>query len=128
MSGLPYPKVTLNRLGANHIERLWSYLLGRGLKISHTRRTLNAALNDAVKRGLIGRSPVKAAETPRDPETEIEPYTTDQMAALLATARGTRNAARWTVAMALGLRQRRGARALLGRPRPAQRRSLQRAP
>ena len=62
-------------------------------------------LNDAVKRGLIARNPVKAAETPRDPEAEIEPYSTDQMAALLATARGTRNAARWTVAMALGLRQ-----------------------
>lgn len=99
------PKVPLNRLGANHIEHLWSYLLGRGLKISHTRRTLNAALNDAVKRGLIARSPVTAAETPRDPETEVVPYTTDQMAALLATARGTRSAARWTVAMALGLRQ-----------------------
>jgi integrase len=58
-----------------------------------------------VKRGLIARNPVKDAETPRDPEAEIEPYTTDQMAALLATARGKRNAARWTVAMALGLRQ-----------------------
>jgi integrase len=103
--GVAIRKVRLDRLGLAHIEYLWSYLIHRDLTIGHCRRTLNAALNDAVRRGLIPRNPVKAADTPRDKATEMEPYTIEQMAALLGAARGTRNAARWTVAMALGLRQ-----------------------
>ncbi len=99
------PKVTLDRLGPGNIEHLWSYLIDRGRTVGHTRRTLNAALNDAVKRGLIARNPVKAADTPRDAETEIDPYTIEQMEALLAVAAAMRNAPRWSVAMALGLRQ-----------------------
>ncbi len=99
------PKVTLDRLGPGNIEHLWSYLIDRGRTVGHTRRTLNAALNDAVKRGLMARNPVKAADTPRDAETEIDPYTIEQMEALLAVAVGVRNAPRWSVAMALGLRQ-----------------------
>ena len=36
---------------------------------------------------------------------DIVPYTLDQMTALLRAAKGSRNAARWTLALALGLRQ-----------------------
>ena len=99
------PKVTLDRLGPGNIEHLWSYLIDRGRTVGHTRRTLNAALNDAVKRGLLARNPVKAVDTPRDAVTEIDPYTIEQMEALLLVTAGVRNGPRWSVAMALGLRQ-----------------------
>jgi integrase len=98
-------RVRLDRLGPANIEHLWAYLMDRGLRTGHCRRTLNAALNDAVRRGLIGRNPVKAADTPREERREIEPYTIEEMAALLDAARGRRNAARWSVGLALGLRQ-----------------------
>ncbi len=58
-----------------------------------------------MRRGLLTQNPVKAADTPRDRVTEIEPYTTEQMTALLRAAAGLRNAPRWTIAIALGLRQ-----------------------
>jgi len=98
-------KVRLDRLGPANVEHLWAYLLERGLRTAHCRRTLSAALNDAVRRGLIPRNPVKAADSPRDDHSEIEPYTLQEMAAILEACRGTRSAARWTVALALGLRQ-----------------------
>ncbi len=98
-------RVRLDRLAPANIEHLWSYMMDRRLHVAHCRRTLNAALNDAVKRGLIARSPVKAADTPRDERTEIEPYSVGQMATLLIAAQGMPNSARWSVALALGLRQ-----------------------
>ena len=45
-------KVRLDRLTPGNVEHLWAHLLDRGLTVGHCRRTLNAALNDAVKRGL----------------------------------------------------------------------------
>jgi len=98
-------KVRLDQLGEDNIEYLWAYLLDRDLKIAHCRRTLNAALNDAVRRGLMVRNPLPAADAPTEQETEIEPYVIEQMAALLEAAAGSRNAPRWTLALALGLRQ-----------------------
>ena len=90
-------KVRLDRLSPGNVEHLWAYLLDRGLTVGHCRRTLNAALNDAVKRGLIARNPAKAAEMVGESQDEIVPYTLDQMTALLRAAKGSRNAARWRV-------------------------------
>jgi integrase len=97
-------KVRVDRLGPANIEHLWGYMLDRDLRVAHCRRTLNAALNDAVRRGLLVRNPIKVADTPRDETTEIDPYDTAQMIALLAASIGERNGTRWAVGM-LGLRQ-----------------------
>lgn len=98
-------RVRLDRLVPVNVEHLWSSMLDQGLSVAHCRRTLNAALNDAVKRGVMARNPVRVAETPHQREAEIEPYTIEEMGFLLSAARGSRNSTRWTVAMALGLRQ-----------------------
>jgi integrase len=97
--------VRLDRLRAENVEHLWGYMLDRRLSVAHCRRTLNAALNDAVRRGILASNPVASAETPSTPGTELEPYTIEQMASLLVAASAVRNAPRWTVAMSLGLRQ-----------------------
>jgi integrase len=73
--------------------------------VQHCKRTLDAALSDAVDQGLIGRNPVSLATTPRYSPRLIQPYSLDQMAALLSAACGSRNAVRWTLALALGLRR-----------------------
>ncbi|GGR79980.1 hypothetical protein GCM10010284_11500 [Streptomyces rubiginosohelvolus] len=44
-------------------------------------------------------------KAPRLSEEEIEPYTVDEVKRLLVAADKRRNAARWAVALALGLRQ-----------------------
>jgi pimeloyl-ACP methyl ester carboxylesterase len=46
--------VRLDRLRTENVEHLWSYMLDRGLSIAHCRRTLNAALKDAMRRGILG--------------------------------------------------------------------------
>ena len=94
-----------DRLRPEHIERLWHHMIDQGLTVPHCRRTLSAALNDAVRRGALMRNPISYADAPAHAESEIEPYTVEQMSLLLTTARETRNATRWTLAMALGLRQ-----------------------
>ncbi len=99
--------VRLDRLSIQNIEYLWSTMVAEGVlaSVQHCRRTLDAALSDAVEQGLIPRNPVRLATTPRYSPSEIQPYTLEEMAALLAAAAGTRNAVRWTLALALGLRR-----------------------
>jgi integrase len=68
-------------------------------------RTLRTALNEAVRRGHLSRNPAALAKAPRLPEGEIEPYTVTEVQCILTQAAQGRNAARWAVALALGLRQ-----------------------
>ena len=104
--------VRLDRLTVEHIETLWRQMSSprpdgstRTGSIAHVRRTLNAALSDAVKRGHVPRNPVALARAPKHARKIIEPYTVDEVRRLLNAAAGTRNGARWAVGAVLGLRQ-----------------------
>lgn len=98
-------QVKLSKISAAHIDKLWESIVAEGLSVAHCRRTLNAALNEAVARGFLVRNPVKLAVAPRHAPARINPYTVEQMTRLLDAARDVRNAPRWTLAVALGLRQ-----------------------
>ena len=100
--------VKLDRFGANHVDRLWRAILDAGAgpaSCAHARRTLSAAINAAVDRGHLARNPVRFSPPPRYDPPEIEPLTAAEARRVLAAAIGRRNAARWSVALALGLRQ-----------------------
>lgn len=58
-----------------------------------------------VTRGYLTKNPALIAKPPRVEETEIEPLNREEITKLFATALKGRNAARWMVAIALGLRQ-----------------------
>ncbi len=69
-------------------EYLYSSLLAKGLNVGtihHVRRTLNKALNDAVKRGRLSRNPVSLANTPRYDPPEVDPLTVAEARTLLAS-------------------------------------------
>ena len=68
-------------------------------------RVISRALEVALQRGRVTRNVATLVDAPSAPKTEIEPLTAADARAILATARGQRNAARWSVALALGLRQ-----------------------
>lgn len=68
-------------------------------------RAARTALNDAVRRGHIINNPAHLAKAPQLDDHEIEPYTVEQIKALLIEAGKHRNSARWAMALALGLRQ-----------------------
>ncbi|MFJ7059610.1 tyrosine-type recombinase/integrase [Streptomyces microflavus] len=98
----------LDKLGPEHIERFYGRMQADGRRagtIHQIHRTFRTALNEAVRRGHLTRNPVQLAKAPRLSEEEIEPYTVDEVKRLLVAADKRRNAARWAVALALGLRQ-----------------------
>ncbi|MFJ3758915.1 tyrosine-type recombinase/integrase [Streptomyces sp. NPDC090080] len=98
----------LDKLRPEHIERFYGSMQADGRKagtIHQIHRTFRTALNEAVRRGHLGRNPVQLAKAPRLREEEVKPYTVEEVQRLLRTADGRRNSARWAVALALGLRQ-----------------------
>jgi integrase len=68
-------------------------------------RTVRTALGEAVRRGHLLNNPATLANAPRLSETEVEPFSIENVQRILAVAGERRNGARWAVALALGLRQ-----------------------
>jgi integrase len=104
----------LHKLRPEHLERLYITMLKKPTKggtltkpatAHQVHRTVRTALNEAVRRGYLGKNPALLAKAPRVVEEEIEPYTVDDVKRLLETALSRRNGARWAIALALGLRQ-----------------------
>lgn len=98
----------LDKLEPEHLERLYAAMLGNGSKpatVHQVHRTLRASLNAAIRRGHLTRNVASIANAPRVEETEIEPYSVEEMRRILDAARQGRNGARWAIALALGLRQ-----------------------
>lgn len=99
----------LERLQPEHLEEHYSRLLVGGLAAStvlRVHRVLSRALKVAVQRGKITRNVATLVDPPaaRRPDT-ARPLDVHEARLVLETARNHRNAARWTVAMAVGLRQ-----------------------
>ena len=68
-------------------------------------RILSRALKVALRRGRVARNVATLVDAPSVHRAEVQPLTAADARRILATATGTRNAARWSVALALGLRQ-----------------------
>ncbi|MCX5363218.1 site-specific integrase [Streptomyces sp. NBC_00124] len=99
----------LDRLKPEHIEVFYAKMQANGgskpATAHQVHRTLRAALNEAVRRGHLGKNPVLLAKAPKTGDHEVEPYTVQEVQRLLKAAGRHRNSARWAVALALGLRQ-----------------------
>jgi integrase len=70
-----------------------------------THRIIARALKVAMQRDLVHRNVATLVEPPQPAEVEIEPYGQADARALLTEAGSRRNGARWSVALAIGLRQ-----------------------
>ena len=91
------------------MERLYGSLLDKGLSaasVLRTHRVLSRALRVASQRGKTTRNVALLVDPPavRRPVTAL-PLTAEEARRVLRTAQQHRNAARWTVALAVGLRQ-----------------------
>jgi integrase len=98
----------IDRLEPEHLERLYLRMTKNGSSAGtahQVHRTARTALNEAVRRGHITKNPAALAKAPRLTESEIEPYSVDEVQRILTAAAERRNAARWAIALALGLRQ-----------------------
>lgn len=68
-------------------------------------RILSRALKVAVQRGKLARNPCSLVDAPSAVRAEVDPLDPADARKVLAAAANRRNAARWWVALALGLRQ-----------------------
>lgn len=98
----------LDALTPEMFEALYTDLARSGLStytVHAVHRITRSALSEAVRRQKVAKNPLVIARPPRIVESEIEPLSREDIAAVLRAARESRNGARWSVALALGLRQ-----------------------
>jgi integrase len=98
----------MHRLTPQHVEAFLSGKLESGLSprtVEYLRAVLRQALNRAIKWGYLTRNVAALADGPRVERPEIRPFTPDQARLFLASVRGDRVEALYSVALALGLRQ-----------------------
>ena len=98
----------LDRLQPEHVEELYSGLLARGLSpasVLQAHRVLSRALKVAMQRDRVARNVCTLVDAPSVERDEIRPLSAQDARRVLEVARGRRNAPRWSVALALGLRQ-----------------------
>lgn len=98
----------LTKLEPEHLERFYKKMQDNGSSAGtahQAHRTVRAALNEAKRRRHLTENPATIAKAPRLLEEEVVPYTVEEVQLLLEVAYRQRNAARWVIALALGLRQ-----------------------
>jgi len=101
-------KHRLDRLTPEHIERFYTRLETEGLApatVLQIHRILSRALKVALQRGYVARNVATLVDAPSVALGEIEPLTPRQAQRIMALASARRNGTRWSVALALGLRQ-----------------------
>lgn len=100
--------LTLSELRPEILERHYMAMLDAGHSpyvVHGTHRALRSCLGEAVRRNRMTINPAQVARPPRVPTEEVEPLTADECRAILTAAKSSRQPARWSIALALGLRQ-----------------------
>lgn len=98
----------LDRLQPEHVEAAWAQLSTEGLApatVLLNHRILSRALTVAMQRGRVARNVATLVDPPSVRRPEIVPLTEAEVRKVLQAAHEIDNGARWSVALALGLRQ-----------------------
>jgi integrase len=98
----------LDRLRPEHLERLYRRMIANGARPAtahQVHRTISTALGEAVRRRQVQENVATLAKAPKIETKELEPYSIAEVGRILTAARERRNAARWAIALSLGLRQ-----------------------
>ena len=99
----------LDRLQPEHLEAFYTHLAdAKGLSPSmqlQQHRVISRALKVALQRGRVARNVATLVQAPTLKRAEVVPFTTEEARKILGAAKTHRNAARWSVALAMGLRQ-----------------------
>jgi len=98
----------IDRLLPEWIEDGYADMLTAGLApatVLKVHRILSSAYEIEVRRGNVAGNPCRLVEPPRLPQAEKAALTEAQARKVLVCAQGRRNATRWSVGLACGLRQ-----------------------
>lgn len=101
-------KTRLDRLKPEQLDAMYLAMERQGKASSHAlkvHRIMTRALEVALRRGLVARNVAKLIDAPSSRSPKMAFLTAEDAGRVLAATEGQRNAARWSVALALGLRQ-----------------------
>jgi site-specific recombinase XerD len=101
-------KHRLDRLEPEHLDAFYAWLEEQGLKpntVLQIHRIMSRALKVAWKRGKVARNVAVLIDAPTGEEVDIEPLSQEEARRILGAAATRRNGARWSVALAMGIRQ-----------------------
>jgi integrase len=101
-------RTPLAKLRPSHVAALYTALAGKGVSPAtqrHAGVTLSAALNDAVKMGLLPSNPARSIKKPKVQRKEIHPLDADQVRLFLAATESDRLHALYVLAVDSGMRQ-----------------------
>ena len=101
-------QLRLDQLTPLDVQRWMNLKVQEGLSpktVRHLRATLRAALNQAIRWGMLGRNVAMLVDPPKARRYEIRPLNPEEARRFLAHIKGDRLEALYTVALALGLRQ-----------------------
>ena len=105
---IPGSHTDFDRLYPEHLYAFYASLRAEGLApntIVQIHRILSRALTMAVRQERIFRNPCTLIDAPQPEEAETETLTAAEARKLLGVAAQRRSGTRWSVALALGLRQ-----------------------
>jgi integrase len=91
-------KHRLDRLQPEHVELVYRKMITAGARpatAQQVHRTARTALGEAMQRGYVSRNVASIAKPPRVEVEPVEPYTLEEIRAILTAAQQRRNAARW---------------------------------
>lgn len=101
-------RIRADRVTPEHLEQIYLAMARAGKADSSVvkmHRILTRALEQAYRRGVVPRNVAKLIDPPTSKAQEITPLGEDEATAVLDATAGRRNPARWSVGLALGLRQ-----------------------
>lgn len=98
----------MSEIQPEHLEEHYRRMQADGHS-THTiravHRVLRSAMNEAVRRRRLAANPALIARPPRVEDVEVEPLSIEESRRVLTAAQTTLHAARWSMALSLGLRQ-----------------------
>lgn len=103
----------MDKIEPGHFEKLYRLMQapppkGKGLKAGtahQAHRTARTAWREAQRRKIVIWNAAELAKAPRIEEDEIEPFSSEEITAIVAAALKRRNGVRYVVGLALGCRQ-----------------------
>lgn len=101
-------RTPLGKLRPSHVAAMYAAFSAKNNSPAlqkHVGITLSAALNDAVKMGLLASNPARAVKKPKVNRKEIHPLDAEQARAFLAAATTDRLYALYALALDTGMRQ-----------------------
>lgn len=101
-------EIRLSEITPSDLTRLYGQLRASDCSdsvISGVHRAIRSCFTYAVDHKRLSSNPAQRVTVATPEEIEVEPLTLDEAQRIIEAAQGERNAARWSVGIALGLRQ-----------------------